>query len=241
MEDKIIGNIYITEDYDKFKMIKGNRIVDFNDNDYKSLKNSIVENGQLIPGVVDNKMRIIDGQHRLMVCASENIPFKYIIVDDEKLPNLSIQVINTISKKWTKLDYLNYHVKLGNKNYQLINKLCEEYPEISLSNILSATRTNSGKLFDIGEAIVTDMDVDMARYIFDCIREIKGLFKYYKNRSFISAYIKCLSTEGFVHETFIKKLKNRRLEKQPSIKEYLREIEDIYNFSVSKENRIRLY
>ena len=52
-----------TNDYEIFKILKGNR--DINQNHVNKLVQSITEKDLRIPIVVDNNMYVMDGQHRL--------------------------------------------------------------------------------------------------------------------------------------------------------------------------------
>lgn len=55
--------IFHTREYRKFKLIKGNRIVD--ENHVRALMKSMRNKDLLIPIAVNSKMEVLDGQHRL--------------------------------------------------------------------------------------------------------------------------------------------------------------------------------
>lgn len=57
---KLIGKLYETKDYSKFKFLKGNRAI----KEKRSLIESIEKSGILVPIDVNEKFEIIDGQTR---------------------------------------------------------------------------------------------------------------------------------------------------------------------------------
>ena len=61
----IIGHIYETTDYGKFKVLCGNRFVDHSDMIVESIKSVGLLNS---PIIVNDKYEIIDGQNRFDAC-----------------------------------------------------------------------------------------------------------------------------------------------------------------------------
>ena len=55
-------NIHITKNYNDFKFVKGNRAINYTH--VNNLVDSIKEKDLQMPIIVDEKMNIIDGQHR---------------------------------------------------------------------------------------------------------------------------------------------------------------------------------
>jgi len=60
---ELVGKIFITNDYGKFKKLKGNRTLKKN----KSLENSIARSGILVPIEVNEQFEILDGQNRFEI------------------------------------------------------------------------------------------------------------------------------------------------------------------------------
>ena len=74
--DKIIGNILQTSEYEKFKVLGGNRRIDHSHKVAESIKN----HGQLLaPITVNEKFEIIDGQNRFEAFKRLNLPVQYIV------------------------------------------------------------------------------------------------------------------------------------------------------------------
>ena len=75
-----VKRIEETVDYDKFSLIEGNR--PFNKGLLLTLEESIVEEGNYLadnPIIVNERLEIIDGQHRWNIAKKLHLPLYYII------------------------------------------------------------------------------------------------------------------------------------------------------------------
>ena len=78
--DEIVTNVYATTDYGKFKILITNRIVI--DKVVKKLVKSMLESGWIgAPIVVNERMEVIDGQHRIAAAERIGIPVHYIVME----------------------------------------------------------------------------------------------------------------------------------------------------------------
>lgn len=104
-QDLIALSIYKTKDYDKFSIDdKYNR--DVNENIVKKIKASIKDcgdKGHVFPIVVDDKFRIIDGQHRFKSRKEMGLSIYYI--QDIELDSESLGIINDAVGKWKVGDF----------------------------------------------------------------------------------------------------------------------------------------
>jgi len=75
------GKILITYDYEIFKRMRGNRIL--NNSHVKNLVKSMKEKYLPQPILVNKDMEIIDGQHRFAAAEELNLPIHYLIIDGE--------------------------------------------------------------------------------------------------------------------------------------------------------------
>ena len=116
-------DVYISDNYDKFKMSKFNRDIVPN----KMLEDSIVSKGLLNPIVVNNQMTILDGQHRFLICKEYSMPIEYIVLDS----NEYMRDCNTTAIKWGTIDYLK-----NNSKYRKLYKLVAN-KEMSASTALA--------------------------------------------------------------------------------------------------------
>ena len=71
-----------TTDYKQFKKVKGNR--GYAQRHLKNLVSSIAQNNllQYSPIIVNDKMEVIDGQHRLAAAQSLGLPIYYVVAGD---------------------------------------------------------------------------------------------------------------------------------------------------------------
>ena len=76
--DRVIGHIYETTDYSKFKKLKGNR----DPKTAKKIVNSINEVGYVLdPILINEKDEIIDGQNRFEAVMQLGLPVVYVKQD----------------------------------------------------------------------------------------------------------------------------------------------------------------
>jgi hypothetical protein len=84
----------------------------------ESLSEQITIKDFQIPIIVNEKMEVCEGQHRLEAYKTLSIPITYII--KEGLDIFDIRKLNSVSRKWTMEEYLMSHVKLGNTDYEIL-------------------------------------------------------------------------------------------------------------------------
>jgi hypothetical protein len=105
MTDLIATQIYKTKDYDKF-VIDANLNRDVNIANVRKIKNSIKnygDHGVVFPIAVDDKMRIIDGQHRFTARKELGLTIYYL--QDLDIDINKLGGINDAVKKWIANDY----------------------------------------------------------------------------------------------------------------------------------------
>ena len=89
------NKIHITTDYNLFTYLIGNR--DIVDKHVKDLSSQIDERDLNIPIIVNEKMEVCDGQHRLEACKHHQLPVYYIVTDDWEIKQ--IQTINSVVRR----------------------------------------------------------------------------------------------------------------------------------------------
>ncbi|EOS7807262.1 ParB N-terminal domain-containing protein, partial [Enterococcus hirae] len=98
---EVIGKIFVTKDYAKFKKLKGNRQIKKNQNLEESIKNS----GIMIPIEVNEHFEILDGQNRFELAKKWNQLIPYRILDGSGIQE--VIELNSTTKSWTLIDYIN--------------------------------------------------------------------------------------------------------------------------------------
>jgi hypothetical protein len=112
-----------TTDYPIFKTITGNRAI--NKEHIEKIATSIQEKNLLPvrPIVVNDKMEVIDGQHRLAAAELIKVPIYYVVANG--LDYEDIASLNSASKNWTTADYVRMYDLQGYPEYKKISDLAK--------------------------------------------------------------------------------------------------------------------
>ena len=151
-----VGKIYKTDNYDEFIFIKGNR--DIKKSNVNKLKKKIQKNGYDV-GIpitvleIDEKLVIIDGQHRYIACKELGLPiyFTYSTIEDMSVKEIvkKISDLNTNGCNWSTDDFIKKEIELGNENYKLLQQLCNKLDTVDdikmCADYMYATRIKGGK------------------------------------------------------------------------------------------------
>lgn len=122
--DEIVSNVYATTDYGKFKRMIANRITI--NRVVKKLVTSMLKNGWIgAPIVVNERMEVIDGQHRIEAAGMAGVSVHYIVME-----GLTIDAcieLNNNHHDWRLIDYIHSFAERGNTNYTLVRQMLTEY------------------------------------------------------------------------------------------------------------------
>ncbi|MGO3609019.1 MAG: hypothetical protein ACTIOL_04635 [Enterococcus sp.] len=135
--EKPAGKIYESTDYLKFKFLKGNRKVKQN----KSLENSIIKSGILVPIEVNEGFEVLDGQFRLKVAQKYELVVPYRIA--EGLGIQDVIDLNSTTKSWNLNDYIRKYAVDGIKSYLQLQRLIIEFAYIPASTLAAAAMGNT--------------------------------------------------------------------------------------------------
>jgi len=235
------NKIHSTTDYSKFKYIKGNR--DLVEAHVKKLSDQIAKKDFQIPIIVNEKMEVCEGQHRLEAYKSLGMPITYMI--KEGLVIQDIRKMNSTARAWTMQEFLDSHVTLGNKDYEVLKWFHEKY-EFSISDSISMLNGkgwhSSEDLADFKDGNFKVTDLEWAKDTADKIQQIGEYFPYYKKRSFVGAIISALKDSTFVWKVFLSRLESHssKLKNQGSRNDFILNIERLYNHNTSAGKKIRL-
>ena len=246
IEEKAIKTIILkTQEYAKFKNLKGNRKVD--PKHVNRLINSMENNGnltQVFPVIVNDQFEIIDGQHRLEACKQLGFPVFYEV--KEGLTINTVISLNTNSKNWTPMDYCQSFAQQGLDPYIRFLNITRYFPQIPFSVVLyvltNGNNTSVFTLFKQGELVLSAEDqkrgFDMLKHVQECCEAI-GRFDTFFSKSIILL----IKSPAYDHKRMITKLQNYgdtipRYHSQP---EYQRAIEEVYNYRQPDNTRVRLF
>lgn len=223
--------IQSTTNYNQFQSIIANREV--NKAHVTRLVNSIRENDLLHinPIIVDNNMKVIDGQHRLEAAKNLKVPIYYI--QDNSVNQNDIASLNSNQRNWSAVDYVNYYCVQKVSEYLTLSRFIREYPFVSVTTfltLLSAKGNRNMHDFKNGRVDISNQQQTIA--ILNHINDIRNLgIEEAYDRNFILAIRVCWLTGDYEPDVFLEKLEGNRsgLYKCAKKTQYLQLIEQVYN------------
>ena len=117
---KKVNEVYETTNYNIFKFSEFNRNVVYR----KDLMDE-AKRGFIAPVIVNEDFVVIDGQSRLKHAEYAQVPIKYMVV--EGLTEKDIVRMNTTQLSWSIKDYIQSYANEGNRDYQKLIELLNEY------------------------------------------------------------------------------------------------------------------
>lgn len=230
-----------TTDYAIFNELDGNRDID--NANVKSLITSMEEKYYINPILVNERMEIVDGQHRFRACKELRLPIYYIIQEGLELED--VKRLNTIGKNWKPKDYLESNKRetnINNENYKLMESVMKEF-NITIENFLllvNKIRPES-KISDIrndfklGTLIINEEEQIIIKDYLSTLEDFNP-FKNYHNVHFFKAFFKMYTTEGYDHKVMKVKLEKYgdMLTSRFGESDYCEELVDLYNKNTKK-------
>lgn len=226
------GGLFETIDYDIFKLVKGNRQVHYGH--VKNLISSIAKKNMLEqnPILVNERMEVIDGQHRLHAARALNLPVPYKVLSGADLKD--VQLLNAHNKPWELKDYLDSFIIRGFQDYIELKEFCESY-HISISiglQLLSGFHSRPYELIrEFKEGNFKVKDQEAARTYADRLFELEefSMPGVWRDREYLNALILFYRTNS--HEMLMKKLRAGKgmIMRALTTGDYLRQLERIYS------------
>lgn len=234
-QDKQVNQVYVTNDYTKFKTKDGNRSL--NELHLKRLKSSVEDNDLLHanPILVNEQFEIIDGQHRFNVCESLCKPIYYIMVKGLGLQE--IQILNANAKNWKTEDYVSGYAKLGLPEYKYFETQMNKM-DIGVASLLAIfTGDNGNAQESLRNGTLTLPNKKRGEIIYTWIKDFEKLFVGATQRTFVRALVTLYNIDGYNHNKMMQKLQyqSTKLRICNESKSYLALLEEIYNFKERNE------
>lgn len=231
-----------TKDYEKFKSIIGNRNIVLPH--IKKLVATIKSDNltEYVPILVNEKMEVIDGQHRLSALQELGLPVKYVVLDGADLA--TVQMLNSSSRSWSLKDYVESYASRGNENYIILSEYIRKYDlpiSVCVPLLVGGEGRGNGDLVRSGNLVVKyESFANAIGTYMSFIRQYvdKAIFR---NRDFLRACVKILKSD-VNRKQLLRKLKlfGSLIKPQVSREDYLREFERIYNYRRRGEH-VRLF
>lgn len=156
--------VYKTEDYTIFKKLDGNR--ELNELQVKRLVRAIEKDPEFTkvnPIKLNEKMEIIDGQHRVAAyshfskAGRGTHPVYFTVI--EGLTLNTARRMNAGSKAWTPTDYAAAYAHDGNENYKIYLEMLKKHNlshQITMAALTGSTGHTKGAAFKDGLFVVKD-------------------------------------------------------------------------------------
>lgn len=225
-----------TKNYDMFIFRKDNR-AKVDKEHVKRLISSIESRNmlELRPIVVNERMEIIDGQHRLLAAKNLGVEIYYRI--EKNLEADDIIKMN-IAKSWFQGDYLNFYVYHGYEEYKKLDDFMKKHNltlKVALNIALGQSKQGytdfkDGKFKFDDDSLGVELDICWATINY--IKKMNGYSVYTESSRFWKALLALIKHPCFIAEKWMLNL-NRMVSNcsaKASTKEYITMLTHIYNW-----------
>jgi hypothetical protein len=240
------NTIHETRDYDQFVLMNNNR--EQTQGHVERIKQSFEEVGNLTavnPILVNEKMEIIDGQHRYLACKELGVPVFYTV--REGLGINDARQMNILHRSWIADDYALSYANSGNESYKKYLKIREDYGfshTVLLRYIQGGRKDKQMIVFRRGDLVIEDESLPIITERLDMLTEALGYLPNvtHGDRSFALALLNISNSRNYLNTRMMRKLAmyGMNMRRYGSVDEYARALEDIYNHG-QQNDRVRLY
>jgi len=247
---KYSNQVQTSSDYTRFKTLIGNRKP--NELHIKRLISSFKERYLFSPILVNEKMQIIDGQHRFVAGKELNLPINYLVVEGYGLEE--VQILNTNSTNWKKEDYLKAYCDLGYEPYLQMRQFMLDFPDfgVAISEMILTNNVSGANKelvidkvsmrmmgFQNGELSIPDLEKSYETA--EKVLMFKPYYDGYNRSTFVRTLITLFKNENYVHADMISKLANNpsSLTHCANVTQYKLLLEDIFNFRKREKVNLR--
>lgn len=226
-----------TTDYKIFKDVASNRDVDRLH--VKKLEKSIREKNLLAlnPIIVNEKMEVLDGQHRLEAAKKLKVEIYYVVSNE--IHHDDISKLNSNKKNWTLMDYINYFTVKGVKEFKDLSKLINEFPDYPPTFLIAVASGDGSKQRQniLNGRLVMD-GLAEARQIIGYIGDFAQHFDHCTGSRFLEAMLFICNTGLYDHNTMLTKLQRNPGALVPCAnkKQYVKLLQEIYNKGTHEKN-----
>lgn len=248
-DDPNPAQCYATKDYSIFKPMDGNR--DISEKHVKTLVSSMRRDNLIKyqTVTVNEKLEVVDGQHRLEACKRLGIHVHYKIKKGSDYKTAGI--LNHASEEWKFLNYLENFAINNHQDYIKLEAFQSKY-NVSLKRLGYLFSKEQKKIFDedfrTGDFKLIDNLDEIIKQI-DKINEIITYLdtiilidnkKFLNTDNFWRALYVLLMEKDIEIDKFKEKLsiKYQSIRQMSGYKDYLRLLTDIYNWK-AKHSRIK--
>lgn len=241
-EQVFTKEVRTTNDLSIFKTMDGNRKV--NDSHVKQLQKLMLQNGNLtyeFPIIIDGDGYVIDGQHRLEALRGLGWEIGYRVEENATIE--TVRAINQGNRNWSWRDLAYSYASRGSEPYAWFLNFVDQYglrfhPALTIA--CGKESRGNAKQFNSGDLTIIDKAKahDIARQVVEVQRLVQ-----ITNGDFSNALINIMRSPAYDHERMMHKLRQQGELLPPKARhtDYMRKLEDMYNFGFSDDNRARLF
>lgn len=237
--------IFETQDYAKFKALKGNRAVrpERTDGIIASIKKIGLRPA---PIIVNENYEVIDGQGRLSACKELGLPVLYVI--DRGAGVTECIAMNQKMRNWTLYDFIDSFAQQGRRDYVRLLEISKEAPELSkidtalcLSDVASrnidkSLREGTYRLMETDETVGCLMFIREAVGYLKNIKASQDNTKYYLP-VLVGLYKFTLIDEARMLESL--KANSNTMKPAYTFDSALTELQSVYNYRRRKSEYFR--
>lgn len=229
-----------TSDYAMFKFHENNRKID--QSNLENIKRSIKINNLLAfrPIMVNEKLEILDGQHRFLVAKELGLDIFYQV--NEESEDEDIILMNANQKRWTLEDFINFHATKGSEAHRQLQKFSEKNGislscavKIFCSNGESYKQLKTGGMKEIQKEKIdaAQMWMNMAKEVIETIgRYSCEPMNPYRSDRCLRALMAISRLDGYDHEEMKDKIAKvfDRVRPCRTEKDWFKMFLDVYNY-----------
>lgn len=258
--------IYQTIDYSIFSFVKGNR--DVNQAKVRMLAVEIEKNGLLLPILVNQKMEIIDGQHRFIACKTLNKPVSYFIRRNANIETAAN--VNVAGSNWSIHDWINKYAEDGNEDYIYLRTWihkCKSFGVSAKAAVFLAQNSTtansfymyedgvirsyggttkfhkSKRLYRVGDSVILGRwqpgNKELAEKL---LRQLVMFaeFPFSKKSSFVVAFIRVSRIKEFDMAVLLSQARKHTkfFTNQAGVDGFISMFEEVYNYKRNQKNRV---
>jgi len=229
-----------TKLYSKFTLISGNRGV--SEAHIEKLVAMIAANEDWLmfnPIIVDNDLRVLDGQHRLIAAQKANVHIWYNI--RSKKTSLEVVArINDCQKSWTPDDFVFMYSALGNVHYKAF---WEFYKGYGLSPSTGLLLFGNQSMKSLRDGTLKIIDILKSEEVANALMDVKKYVPFADYNRFANAFVRVFENKEYNHKRMLTKLRQRKdvIKKLATVEDYMRMLEDIYNHKLPITDKVRFF
>lgn len=243
-QSRFYTDVLMTYDYDMFKTIDGNRMI--NQLHADKLAESMEEKQLVTPIIVNENYEVIDGQHRFIGQRKKRLPVYYIICKGYGLAE--VHRLNERTSDWKLKDFLDGYSIFAKKDprfqdYVVLKQFVEENKITPAMGIFltKGDMNEQDATIEFKNGYYKVKELDMAQLFLNHLEDFAVHFQErYKTAVFMKAFKIFSSSRKYNHDNMVKKLEymSGYLQNRSTIGQYVELLCDIYNTRAIEKNRI---